>query len=61
MRIEELEKCLLQIFEDKIKASENQKRFHEKVLKKSKNLEGEERVFLEIKLRLKAIPFKKNN
>ena len=39
--LDEIEKYLLEIFDDKINALENKQRFYEKVLKKSDQLEGE--------------------
>ena len=45
----EIEKYLLEIFDDKINALENKQRFYEKVLKKSDQLEGEEKIFLKLK------------
>ena len=38
--LDEIEKYLLEIFDDKINALENKQRFYEKVLKKSDQLEG---------------------
>jgi len=37
--LDEIEKYLLEIFDDKINALENKQRFYEKVLKKSDHLE----------------------
>ena len=47
--LDEIEKYLLEIFDDKINALENKQRFYEKVLKKSDQLEGEEKIFFQIK------------
>ena len=47
--LDEIEKYLLEIFDDKINALENKQRFYEKVLKKSDQLEGEEKIFLKLK------------
>ena len=47
--LHEIEKYLLEIFDDKINALENKQRFYEKVLKKSDQLEGEEKIFFQIK------------
>ena len=38
--LDEIEKYLLEIFDDKINALENKQRFYEQVLKKSDQLEG---------------------
>ena len=38
--LDEIEKYLLEIFDDKINELENKQRFYEKVLKKSDQLEG---------------------
>ena len=38
--LDEIEKYLLEIFENKAKSIENKQRFYEKVLKKSDQLEG---------------------
>ena len=48
--LDEIEKYLLEIFGDKINALENKQRFYEKVLKKSDQLEGEEKIFFQIKM-----------
>ena len=46
--LDEIEKYLLEIFGDKINALENKQRFYEKVLKKSDQLEREEKIFLKV-------------
>ena len=44
--LDEIEKYLLEIFDDKINALENKQRFYEKVLKKSDQLEwGRKNIF----------------
>ena len=53
--LDEIEKYLLEIFDDKINALENKQRFYEKVLKKSDQLEGEEKIFFQIKMFLKKM------
>lgn len=53
--LDEIEKYLLEIFGDKINALENKQRFYEKVLKKSDQLEGEEKIFFQIKMFLKKM------
>ncbi|MGJ0332006.1 hypothetical protein NG751_08980 [Aliarcobacter cryaerophilus] len=51
--LDEIEKYLLEIFGDKINALENKQIFYEKVLKKSDQFEGEEKIFFQIKVFLK--------
>ena len=46
--LDEIEKYLLEIFGDKINALENKQIFYEKVLKKSDQLEREEKIFLKV-------------
>ena len=46
--LNEIEKYLLEIFDDKINALENKQRFYEKVLKKSDQFEREEKIFLKV-------------
>ena len=53
--LDEIEKYFLEIFDDKINALENKQRFYEKVLKKSDQLEGEEKIFFQIKMFLKKM------
>ena len=53
--LDEIEKYLLEIFGDKINALENKQIFYEKVLKKSDQLEGEEKIFFQIKMFLKKM------
>ena len=53
--LDEIEKYLLEIFDDKINALENKQRFYEKVLKKIEQLEGEEKTFLLLKMFLKKM------
>ena len=53
--LDEIEKYLLEIFGDKINALEIKQRFYEKVLKKSDQLEGEEKIFFQIKMFLKKM------
>ena len=43
--LDEIEKYLLEIFDDKINALENKQRFYEKVLKKSINFKEKKRYF----------------
>ena len=43
--LDEIEKYLLEIFDDKINALENKQRFYEKVLKKVINLKEKRRYF----------------
>ena len=47
--LDEIEKYLLGIFGDNTNVLENKQRFYEKVLKKSDQLEGEEKIFFQIK------------
>ena len=53
--LDEIEKYLLEIFDDKINALENKQIFYEKVLKKSDQLEGKEKIFFQIKMFLKKM------
>ena len=41
--LDEIEKYLLEIFENKAKSIENKQRFYERILKKIEQLEGEEK------------------
>ena len=43
--LDEIEKYLLEIFENKVKSIENKQRFYERILKKIEQLEGEEKTF----------------
>ena len=43
--LDEIEKYLLEIFENKAKSIENKQRFYERILKKIEQLEGEEKTF----------------
>lgn len=53
--LDEIEKYLFKIFGPKINVLENKQRFYEKVLKKSEQLEGEEKIFFQIKIFLKKL------
>ena len=58
--LDEIEKYLLEIFENKAKSIENKQRFYERILKKIEQLEGEENTFLLLKMFLKKMfDFKK--
>ena len=52
---DEIEKYLLEIFENKAKSIENKQRFYERILKKIEQLEGEEKTFLLLKMFLKKM------
>ena len=53
--LDEIEKYLLEIFENKAKSIENKQRFYERILKKIEQLEGEEKTFLLLKMFLKKM------
>lgn len=53
--LDEIEKYLLEIFENKVKSIENKQRFYERILKKIEQLEGEEKTFLLLKMFLKKM------